>query len=53
MRESKLEIVKNSLYSPILKINESEEDAQLRCPVYLNRNKRLMKRIRKDLESNT
>jgi hypothetical protein len=52
MSESKRELVRQSLYASNQEMTDTDDEAQLRWPVYLNRNKRLMKRIRKDLELN-
>lgn len=52
MSDSKRKLVEQSLYSSDLPTRE-DEDPQLRFPVYLNRNKRLMKQVRKDLETDT
>lgn len=52
MSEPKIELVRQSLYASNHEMDDTEDEAQLRWPVYLNRNKRLMKRIRKDLELN-
>ena len=50
---SKKTQVTQSLFVHEQPTTETDDDAQLRFPVYLNRNKRLMKKVRKDLEIDT